>query len=91
MKTFDFLFYLELAIILYSQTDALSQALQDKTITLLEGKTLAKGTTQYLRDIRNENMFNLFYAKVLKRQHQLCISNPKFPRRTRNIRDYCQM
>ena len=91
MKTFDFLFYLELAIVVHSQTDALSQTLQDKTMTLLEGKTLAKGTMQCLRDVRNENMFNLFYAKVLKRQHQLCISDPKLPRRTRNMRDYCQM
>ena len=91
MKTFDFLFYLELAIVVYSQTDALSQTLQDKTMTLLEGKTLAKGTIKCLKDIRNENMFNLFYAKVLQRQQQLSVNDPKLPCKTRNMRDYCQM
>lgn len=44
VKSLNFLFYLELAIVVYSQTDALSQTLQNKSMTLLEGKNLAKGT-----------------------------------------------
>ena len=71
MKTFGFLLYLELAIIAHSQTDALSQTLQHKTMTLLEGKNLAKGTVKCLKDLRNENMFNLFYQKALLRQKKL--------------------
>ena len=65
MKIFDFLLYLELDIIVYSQTGALSQTLQHKTMTLLEGKNLAKGTVKCLKDLRNENIFNLFYQKAL--------------------------
>ena len=51
MKIFDFLFHLELAIIVYSQTGTLSQMLQHKTMTLLEGKNFAKGTVKCLKDL----------------------------------------
>ena len=91
MKTFDFLFYLELAIIAHSQTGALSQALQHKTMTLLKGKNLAKGTIKYLIDLLNENMLNLFYQKVLLWQKKLSTDELKLPHRTRSARDYFQM
>ena len=61
IKTLDFLFYLELAIIVHSQVGTLSQTLQHKTITLLKGKNLAKGSVKYSKDLRHENMLNLFY------------------------------
>ena len=41
--------------------------------------------------MQNENMFNLFYAKVLLREQQLSVNELKLPRKTRNMQDYFQM
>ena len=41
-RTFDFVFHLELSIILFSQTDALSQMLQSSELTSLDGAALGE-------------------------------------------------
>ena len=70
--------------------DTLSQMLQYKTMTLLEGKNLAKGTVKCLKGLQNENMFNLFYQKVLL-QKNLLAYKLKLLHRICNVRNYFQV
>ena len=83
MKTFDFLFYLEVAIAVRSQTDALLQSIQEKKMTLLKGKLLTKGTIKCLQDMCNDDMCALFCKKVIIRQKAISANESKMPRRTK--------
>ena len=61
-RTFDFAFHLELSIMLFSQTDALSQTLQSSELTLLDGAALEK---KPLKQLNTTNK----YSKYIKKTH----------------------
>ena len=62
-RTFDFLFFLELGLLIYGQTDALSQTTQAERMNLLCGKQLCNSTLSALLGDRTEEMFKLFTTR----------------------------
>ena len=88
-RTFDFLFFLELGLLIYGQTDVLSQTMQAVRMTLLCGKKLCTSTLNTLLGDRTQERFQMFYEKVLKRADKCDgIGNPKLPRRKKNMRNF---
>ena len=88
-RTFDFLFFIELGLLIYGQTDALSQTLQAERMTLLCGKELCASTRTTLLGDRTEERFKLFYDKVMKRAGKCDnIGNPKLPHRKKNMHNF---
>ena len=65
MKTFDFYFGASLLCTQLSHTDNLSKTLQHTTISAAEGQHLVRMTITTLQSIRTEEMFNLFWQKIV--------------------------
>ena len=66
-RTLDFLFFLELGLLIYGQTDTLSQTMQAECMTLLCGNQLYTSTLNIFLGNSTQERFQLFYEKVLKR------------------------
>ena len=80
MKTFDFVFGTILGEAVLRHADNLSRALQDKKISAAEGQQIARLVISTLTDLREEEMYDLFWAKVLKFAESMEVYDPKLPR-----------
>ena len=60
MKTFDFVFGCQLAVVLLRQTDNLSRTLQNPQISSAQGNSIALDVVKTLSKDRNEESFNMF-------------------------------
>ena len=65
MKTYDFVFGATLGEMILRHSDNLSQCLQKKTISAAEGQQVAKMVINTLQSIRTEELYDLFWKKVL--------------------------
>ena len=65
MKTFHFLFHLELDIIIYWKIDNLLKTLKILCMNVIEGKSLGKNIAKWLLQSNNNDKFNSFSVKIL--------------------------
>ena len=83
MQQFDYLFGLHLGNRIYSHTDKLWKALQNKQLSASSGKHLASLTIEVFKRMRNDDHYNLFFESVLVKAKQIkFIDNPQLPRET---------
>ena len=80
MKTFQFYYGVCLLHNVLSHTDNLSKTLQHTTFSAAEGQRLAKMTTDTLQSIISEEMFKLFWQKIVTQANTLDIEQPALPR-----------
>ena len=81
MHTFDFLFGISLGNLLLRHTDNLSKKIQQQSLSAAEGQRLATLTLDVLQSLRNEDHFEIFYARVLQDQVQFQVNTPTLPRK----------
>ena len=81
MPNFSFPFGCSLGEQLLKQTDNLSRALQDSTISTAEGYSIAQLVIKTLSEDRNDDCFNLFWERLLARKNELGSNNPELPRK----------
>ena len=67
MTTFSFFFGLQLGCRIYTITDNLSKALQEKKMSAISGQRLARATLSTTEAMRNNEFFDMFYGHVLKK------------------------
>ena len=75
MEKFSFLFGVVLGELILAHSDNLSKSLQVEVLITLEGQTQAELTLKTPESIRTEEMFGLFWLKVLKWQRTLKLIN----------------
>ena len=88
MKTFQFYFGVCLLHSVLSQTDNLSKTLQHTTFSAAEGQQLVKMTITTLQSIRSEEMFKLFWQKIIIQANALNIEESTLPRVRKAPRRY---
>jgi len=81
MKKFDFYFGVCLLHKILSHTDNLSKTLQHTTFSAAEGQHVVSLTTTALQSIRSDQMFDLFWQKIVLQANELEIEEPTLPRR----------
>ena len=74
VEKFSFLFGVVLGKLILGHSDNLSKSLQVKTLTAAEGQEQAKLTVKTLQSIRSEEMFDLFWGKVIKMSGDLGVN-----------------
>ena len=82
IQLFDF-FGLVLGENLLRNTDNLSRTLQKKNYSASEGQLTAHRTKDVLKSIRNKEMFNLFWEKVIMMTQDIEVNDPVMPRKRR--------
>ena len=87
MSKFEFLFSCSLGERLLKQTDNLSKALQNSTISAAQGQALAHAVVKTLSKDPCDERYELFWSNVLKRKDALEILDPVLPRK-RKMPDY---
>jgi len=80
MKSFKFYFGIKLGQIIFGHCDNLSRTLQHSEITAAEGQSTTSLTVSALESIRSEEMFNLFWDKVMKEIQNVDVGQPVLPR-----------
>ena len=88
MKTFDFYFGASLLHNVLSHTDNLSKTLQHTRLNAAEGQHLVRMTTTTLKSIRTEEMYQLFWQKIITQANELDIAAPTLPRKCKAPRCY---
>ena len=88
MKKFDFYFGVCLLHKILSHTDNLSKTLQHTTFSAAEGQHVVSLTTTALQSIRSDQMFDLFWQKIVLQANELEIEEPTLPRRRKVPRRY---
>ncbi len=88
MQLFDFFFGLVLGENLLRNTDNLSRTLQKKNYSASEGQLTAHRTKDVLKSIRNKEMFNLFWEKVIMMTQDIEVNDPVMPRKRRVPQGY---
>ncbi len=83
MKLFDFFFGLVIGENLLRITDNLSQTLQKKNYSAVEGQVTALQTKKTLVHMRSEESFDLLWTKVDKMRSGKDVDGPKLPRKRR--------
>ena len=81
METFQFLFGILLAEMVFRHTDNLSKTLQKPELSSLQGYEIAMVTVKTLQSICTESNFDLFWDKVDKLRSSVTVSNPCLPRK----------
>jgi len=81
METFQFLFGILLAEMVFRHTDNLSKTLQKPELSSLQGYEIAMLTVKTLQSIHTESNFDLFWEKVDKLRSSVTVSNPCLPRK----------
>ena len=71
---------------LLQHTDNLSKTLQTPSLTVSEGQEVANLTCQTLQRMRNGEMFDLFWTKVLALQRKYNVDEPVLPRKRKTPR-----
>ena len=81
MTKFSYLFGVILGECILTHTDNLSKTLQNPSLTASAGYSIAELTCQTLERIRSDDVYNLFWGKVLSVQAKLDVSDPILPRK----------
>jgi hypothetical protein len=83
MTTFTFYFGCSLGEKILKQTDNLSRALQDSSISAAQGYRLAMTVKETLLKDRNDESFGLFWERLLQRRNKEIpvVEEPKLPRK----------
>ena len=81
MKTFDFVYGVYLGELILTHSDNLSRALQDPTLSAVEGQDIAKKTVAVLEKIRSDESFDLFWTNVTSKSEALGANEPTLPRK----------
>ena len=81
MKTFDFVFGCQLAVVLLRQTDNLSRTLQNPQISAAQGNRIALDVVKTLSKDRNEESFNMFWEMLLIKNESLGGKEPELCRK----------
>ena len=72
----------------FKHTDNLSKTLQSPSLMAAEGQKLADLTCQTLEKIRNDELFDLFWQRVILFQKSLEVNEPAIPRRRKAPKRY---
>ena len=88
MKTFDFLFGTVLGETILRHVDNLSRTLQDKKISAAEGQQIARLVISTIADLRKEEVYGLFWDKLLKLAESMDVYDPKLPRQRKRPARY---
>ncbi len=86
MKLFDFFFGLVIGENLLRITDNLSQTLQKKNYSAIEGQVTALQTKKMLMHMRSEESFDLLWKKVDKMHSDKDVGDPMLPRKRCPVR-----
>ena len=81
MKKFDFFFGVVLGQLILGHSDNLSKTLQKKSFSAAEGQEVARMVIRTLENIRTEQSFELFWAKVVQLADSLNVEEAELPRR----------
>ena len=82
MTSSDFFFSCSLGERLLKQTDNPSSPLQSTSMSAAQGSILAHDVTKTLLKDRNDSLFKLFWALILKwKEYFKHVSDPKLPRK----------
>ena len=81
MKTFDFVYGVYLGELILTHSDNLSRALQDPTLSAVEGQDMAKKTVAVMEKIRSDESFDLFWTNVTSKSKALGANEPTLPRK----------
>ena len=81
MTKFSYLFGVILGECILTHTDNLSKTLQNPSLTASAGYSIAELTCQTLERIRSDEVYNLFWGKMLSVQAKLDVSDPILPRK----------
>ena len=88
MRTFQFLFSLNLSEMILRHTDKLSQTLQSPELSSTEGQKIAMLTVAILQSLHCDSNFELFWLKVEQRREQLDVEEAQLPRKQKYSRHY---
>ena len=88
MKTFDFYFGASLLHNVLSHADNLSKPSQHTRLNAAEGQHLVRMTTTTLKSIRTEEMYKLFWQKIIMQANKLDIAEPTLTRKRKTPRRY---
>lgn len=81
MKTFEFVLSTLLGEIVLHHADNLSRTIQAKTISAAEGQQMARLVIQTIKNLHEEEMYDLLWMKAVKFAESLDIQEPQLPRR----------
>ena len=81
MERFSFIFGVVVEEKLFSITDMLSKAVQKKTICTMEAKRLAAVTLSSLKELRNNEQFDMIWEELLAKAVEFDCNEPSLPRR----------
>ena len=80
MKTFDYLYGVNLGEMVLKHSDNLSCTLQHKSMSAMEGHEIAVMTIATLKSLRNDTSFDLLWNKVNLMASKLNVDEPQLPR-----------
>ena len=81
MKTFDYVFGVNLGELILSHSDNLSKTLQSPNLSAVQAQDCAKLTVKVLEKLRNQTEFDLFWKDVCSKAKSLGVYDPVLPRR----------
>ena len=81
METFDFYFGLKLGKLLFSNTDKLSQTLQNEKMSAVSSKRLAILTVETISDLPNSESFDALFRCLKEIQKTEFIKEPVLERK----------
>ena len=81
METFDYFFGNLLGTLILKHADNLSSTLQHECMSAAEGQKVAKMTVATLKSIRNDESYDNFWKRLLKKPNTWMLVSLKLPRR----------
>ena len=88
MKPFDFFFGLMLGEFILRHSDNLSKTLQTMEMSAAKAQKVDEMTVCTLQSVRNAEMFELFWTKVIKMASDVNVNDPVLPRQRKTPRRY---
>ena len=88
MNNFDFVFGAMLGELVLGHADNLSSILQHETMSAAAGQELARMTVQTLESLRNDRMFDIFWAKVNQFTSTHEVNEARLPRQRKRPKRY---
>lgn len=86
MQHFRFFFGITLAELIFRHSDNLSRTLQKKSVSAVEGQSVAEMTVATLRSIREEGSFRTFRQKSIDAAAEHDVGEPELPRKRKTPR-----
>ena len=80
-KTFRIFFGIQLGHLILQHSDNLSKALQSDSLYAAASQKIAAMTIATLKNVRNDDSFDLFWQKIEKARRSLEVGEPILPRK----------